>query len=762
MQPIEKIIKAGRDFTEAKVFEEFEEFDNHLTQLKLTFNQLGKFVCKRKEYLEKSIGQLIKLENEIESTEKQLVKINNFIEERDLDNIQIADYQKLCHEINNRVELMQNFTNRLVKLITAANNVTKKLQQKQEEHNKIEEKPEDEKAEEEDNICEENSGSNETGENEENSENPGDNSGLTANDTLERDGRGSGRSKNPVPESVQEEAKVFHEIIKKLSERNTKCSRELGVMKTQWEVEQAQDQLEALVTIEEVQNFREICHETGIRLDFERAITRVSSSVDYGVLSDDYLLILNTVISDMTRLDKLVSDPNTATTSEKLAQVLKQREEMQATVDQVLDNYPDKLKEIQKNIEQQKRKISNTIIDPEQTPSSIRRGSSFYQDITTISDTAPVEKKLQAVEFRRKTIRFQIRRINQEIDELIQASQLPASPACSVPPSSPPQSPGTNVDFEGMEKFVNVRAHFESLKTASTVEECEAAVENAAWLLVEKDTSATEPLQIHAIVEIYTQLSKELDVSKVKLAATKQQLSVMERLSKEASETEDYVLLSRIADKSEVAIQSLQSNKSILSQELVNILEGYSTIGLKLEEVGQKVLEEEIIAEAEQETGKEEVETAVEIEKSVETDYLFSETETIKKVHTKTVEVVCDTQESVDVEPEIVEIEPENVEIEPENVEIEVETVDIIAETIKIEPEYVAEKIEATIDVEDAVHTDYLFSQTTECKKKLFFRFYSPTPFPSLYFLYLCSHKNPRTRNHQRTRGQRHRNRKIN
>merc|ERR1712071_312135 len=87
MQPIEKIIKAGREFTEAKVFEEFEEFDNHLTQLKLTFNQLGKFVCKRKEYLEKSIGQLIKLENEIESTEKQLVKIDHYIEERDLDNV---------------------------------------------------------------------------------------------------------------------------------------------------------------------------------------------------------------------------------------------------------------------------------------------------------------------------------------------------------------------------------------------------------------------------------------------------------------------------------------------------------------------------------------------------------------------------------------------------------------------------------------------------------------------------------------------------
>ena len=45
MQPIEKIIKVGREHTEAKVFEENEAFDQHLTQLKLTFNQLGKYTC---------------------------------------------------------------------------------------------------------------------------------------------------------------------------------------------------------------------------------------------------------------------------------------------------------------------------------------------------------------------------------------------------------------------------------------------------------------------------------------------------------------------------------------------------------------------------------------------------------------------------------------------------------------------------------------------------------------------------------------------
>ena len=108
---------------------------------------------------------------------------------------------------------------------------------------------------------------------------------------------------------------------------------------------------------------------------------------------------------------------------------------MHATVSQVLSNYPDKLREIQENIDHAKnRKISGV---GDETPTNIRRGSSFYQDMTSISDTAPVEKKLQAVEFRRKTIRFQIRRINQEIDELIESSKLPASPMYTSPPQSP-------------------------------------------------------------------------------------------------------------------------------------------------------------------------------------------------------------------------------------------------------------------------------------------------------------------------------------
>ena len=42
MQPIESIIKVGREHTAAKVYSDNDSVDSQLTQLKLTFNQLGK------------------------------------------------------------------------------------------------------------------------------------------------------------------------------------------------------------------------------------------------------------------------------------------------------------------------------------------------------------------------------------------------------------------------------------------------------------------------------------------------------------------------------------------------------------------------------------------------------------------------------------------------------------------------------------------------------------------------------------------------
>ena len=60
------------------------------------------------------------------------------------------------------------------------------------------------------------------------------------------------------------------------------------------------------------------------------------------------------------------------------------------------------------------------------------------------------------------------------------------------------------------------------------------------FLFAEKDTTATEPFQVQAYIELYKNLSQELDNSKQKLATTEQHIATMEILTKEASQTEDY------------------------------------------------------------------------------------------------------------------------------------------------------------------------------------------------------------------------------
>ena len=142
----------------------------------------------------------------------------------------------------------------------------------------------------------------------------------------------------------------------------------------------------------------------------------------------------------------------------------------------------------------------------------------------------------------------------------------------------------------------------------------------------------------------------------------------MEQLTKESVETDDYVMLNRIADKSEVAIQGMKNNEAILSQEMINILEGYSKIGLKLEQMGEeKKLEDEIIESAE----------------------------------------VKEEESNNDKEDDVEKMLEEEIQ---KSAEIEIENV--------AEKEIIEEnKIEATIEVEDAIHTDYLFAQTTEAIK---------------------------------------------
>ena len=217
---------------------------------------------------------------------------------------------------------------------------------------------------------------------------------------------------------IEESALPLYSLVSKLRQDVENYTTELAQMQTQFNVEQAQLTLDNLETEEQVDEFKTDCDSKNIHVpanEWANAKQRIRDRAHLNVSALDYLVKLENMIDELADMDKAVSDPVTISSPENIDLLLKREKNLKTATQEAIESFPKNLEEIP--VPEFDQKAVN------------RRSSSLYMEFSSISLETPFTKKLQAIQFRRKAIKFQMKRICLEIEELLSNNcDLPASP----------------------------------------------------------------------------------------------------------------------------------------------------------------------------------------------------------------------------------------------------------------------------------------------------------------------------------------------